>query len=160
MNVNRWIMKIPDSVIIKNLFTGHIRQIAEIEKQCFIDPWHEKWFEAFILSDEISWGAYIERKLVGYIFAVLSEQFVHLVNVAVKAEYRRLGIARKLLGQLYKTALKGKLEYVILEVRRSNDTAIDFYMNEGFVQIGEKQGYYQGGEDALIFLKGIEEINA
>jgi len=150
-------IQISNSVIIKNLFTGHIRQIIEIERVCFIDPWSEEWFEAFILSDEISWGAYIDRKLVAYLFAVSNEQLVHLVNVAVKADYRRQGIARMLVSALYESAIKSKLKHVILEVRRSNLTAIDFYTNEGFLLTGEKLGYYQGGEDALIFQKELRK---
>ncbi|NQU06773.1 MAG: ribosomal protein S18-alanine N-acetyltransferase [Calditrichaeota bacterium] len=150
-------IQISNSVIIKNLFTGHIRQIIEIERVCFIDPWSEEWFEAFILSDEISWGAYIDRKLVAYLFAVSNEQLVHLVNVAVKADYRRQGIARMLVSALYESAIKSKLKHVILEVRRSNLTAIDFYTDEGFLLTDEKSGYYQGGEDALIFQKELRK---
>jgi ribosomal-protein-alanine N-acetyltransferase len=147
--------EISDSVIIKNLFTGHIRQIVEIEKQCFIDPWTEDWFEAFILSDEISWGVYINKKLVAYLFAVWNEDTLHLVNIAVKADNRRRGIAKALLEKLYKIALQRKIEYISLEVRRSNLAAIDFYKSEGFLLAGERIGYYQGVEDALIFRKEL-----
>lgn len=148
-------MGISDSVIIKNLFTGHIRQIVEIENQCFIDPWTDNWFEAFILSDEISWGVYIDKKLIAYLFAVWDEDTLHLVNIAVKADFRRKGIAKSLLRKLYKTALQSKIEYISLEVRRSNLTAIDFYISEGFLLVDERIGYYQGVEDALVFRKEL-----
>ncbi len=146
-------------VIVRNLFTGNLTEITEIERDSFIDPWPEKWFEAFILSDEISWGAYINRTLVGYLLATHTRENVHIVNIAVGHEHRHNGIGRLMMKRLYEFARRGLQRCITLEVRRSNQQAISFYQRQGFKQTGVNEGYYPGGEDALYFeleLRGSE----
>jgi ribosomal-protein-alanine N-acetyltransferase len=41
-------------------------------------------------------------------------------------------------------------EFVSLEVRTSNSTAISLYRQLGFVVTGRRKGYYENGEDALL----------
>ena len=45
-----------------------------------------------------------------------------------------------------------------LEVRRSNQTALDFYRENGFVQVGRRKNYYTAPiEDALLLDKDLQE---
>ena len=71
------------------------------------------------------------------------------MNVAVAPERRRLGIATRLITQLFETA-GGELP-TTLEVRVSNREAIAMYEGLGFRSAGVRPRYYQdNGEDALI----------
>lgn len=138
-------------ITIRNLFSGQLRAVMEIEKDSFIDPWSQDWFETFILSRQISWGAFLGRTLVGYLLATQEEATLHIVNIAVHRDYRRNGIGRIMMKKLYELAHRSLSANITLEVRRSNQLAISFYKGEGFMQIYASNGYYADGEDALIF---------
>jgi ribosomal-protein-alanine N-acetyltransferase len=72
------------------------------------------------------------------------------MNIAVAPEHRRRGVARRLLAELFERAGGDSARYT-LEVRRSNQEAIDLYESEGFRAAGLRPRYYQdNGEDALI----------
>ncbi len=75
----------------------------------------------------------------------------HIVSIAVIGEYRRKGIATRLLEE----ALDGFREYdaseSFLEVRESNIEAINLYEKFGYVKKKVLPGYYRDGEDALLF---------
>lgn len=79
----------------------------------------------------------------------------HIVSIAVLPEYRRRGIAHSLLSN----ALKNLSEYGIgecyLEVRVSNNPAIQLYKNLGFTTSRQINGYYRDGEDAYLMVKSM-----
>jgi ribosomal-protein-alanine N-acetyltransferase len=68
----------------------------------------------------------------------------------VDPDWRRRGIASALLGELYVRAEDGQARFT-LEVRESNQDAINLYLRDGFRIAGMRRRYYQdNGEDALI----------
>jgi ribosomal-protein-alanine N-acetyltransferase len=75
----------------------------------------------------------------------------HVMNVAVDPSRRRGRIATALLQRLFEiTAGDGRRGYT-LEVRVSNDGAIQLYQSLGFEPRGVRRGYYTDNrEDALI----------
>ena len=77
-----------------------------------------------------------------------------MMNIAVRPEYRRRGIAESLIHELV-SELKAKDAYCLtLEVRASNLPAITLYEKLGFVQVGRRPNYYTSPkEDALILRK-------
>ena len=74
-----------------------------------------------------------------------------ITNVAVLPEYRRKGIASRLIDVMIKKANELELSLLTLEVRRSNEAAQNLYKKFGFETIGERKRYYSDNrEDALI----------
>jgi ribosomal-protein-alanine N-acetyltransferase len=72
------------------------------------------------------------------------------MNVAVDPSRRREGIAATLLHRLFERTGGDESQYT-LEVRQSNDGAIELYEAFGFRAAGTRRRYYQdNGEDALI----------
>jgi ribosomal-protein-alanine N-acetyltransferase len=73
------------------------------------------------------------------------------MNVAVHPDYRRRGIASRMLEELFeRTKHDGRRGYT-LEVRVSNAGAIDLYERLGFERRGVRRGYYTDNrEDALV----------
>gem|GEM_PF-233188 len=76
-----------------------------------------------------------------------------ICNIVVKSEFRRLGIARRLVQSMIE---RGREEFGItaftLEVRKSNKAAIDLYEELGFVCEGIRPGFYdKPREDACIY---------
>ena len=75
----------------------------------------------------------------------------HIITIAVRKTYRRLGIGERLLISLIDRALELKAHVVTLEVRTSNELAQTLYQKYGFFKTGIRRQYYtDNGEDAFI----------
>ncbi len=75
---------------------------------------------------------------------------IQLNNLAVKKDYRRKGIARKLVEHISER-INSKIEgRIILEVREKNITARSFYQAIGFLENGLRKNYYQDDHAILM----------
>ena len=82
-----------------------------------------------------------------------------ITNIAVHPDYRRRGIAKKLLESAIREAKKRGLSLLTLEVRLSNTAAISLYENYGFRRVGERKRYYSNPtENALIMTMNMGEM--
>ena len=118
-------------------------------------PWSENSIRYELTNALSLWLVAQEAgAVVGYVGSqsVLGE--ADMMNLAVHPEYRRLGIARKLVLELI-DQLKAKGSHIlVLEVRASNSGAIALYESLGFRQVGLRKNYYRKPkEDALILRK-------
>ena len=74
-----------------------------------------------------------------------------IMNVAVAPEQRRRGYGSALLEDLCRHGRQKRAWAVVLEVRRSNDSAIALYERHGFARVGVRPRYYSdNAEDALV----------
>jgi ribosomal-protein-alanine N-acetyltransferase len=91
------------------------------------------------------------EKLIGYIcFWVVFEEF-RLMTLAVESEWRRRGIARGLMKEALSWAIAAGARRALLEVRASNQAAIQLYERGGFRTIAVRERYYTNPvENALI----------
>lgn len=135
---------------------GHLKQIAEIEKEAFSAPWTVNMFIPELASDD---AVYIvgeeEGEVVCYggFHKVLDEG--HIMNIAVKKEYRNQGLGKTLLSALIARAKLHGLSRMTLEVGVNNAAAIGLYQSFGFKPEGVRPRYYPDGEDAIIMWKEL-----
>ena len=144
-------------MIIENMTSAHVSQIAELEKLCFSDPWSEKSI-ATELSCRLSvWLVALEDdRVVGYVGSQTVIDESDMMNIAVHPDYRRKGIAEALIGELEAALRQRGSLGLTLEVRASNAPAIALYEKLGFVQVGRRPNYYRNPkEDALILRKEL-----
>lgn len=127
-------------------------ELSELDKQCFDVPWSEKAFLDEADNDiAVYFVAHCDGKCIGYagFWNVCGEG--DITNIAVLSEYRRKGIASRIMAEMIKEACELSLEMLTLEVRRSNTPAQELYKKFGFEVIGERKRYYSDNrEDALI----------
>ena len=76
------------------------------------------------------------------------------MDILVSPTNRRNGVATQLFSS-FLSLIKGKTQKVSLEVRESNEQAINFYKKMGLVEVFVRKKYYQDGENALIMEKEI-----
>ena len=134
---------------------AHVAQVAELEKICFSDPWSEKSVASELNNPLSLWLVAMDGdRVAGYIGSQSVEGEADMMNVAVHPDYRRKGIARRLVEGLV-AALREKGVYSLaLEVRASNVPAISLYEGLGFSQVGLRPNYYRNPkEDAYILRK-------
>ena len=134
---------------------SHVAGIVEMEKLCFSDPWSENSIRYELTNPLSLWLVAVEDgQVVGYVGSqtVLGE--ADMMNLAVREEYRRRGIAEMLVNGLVAQLKAQGSRILLLEVRASNDPAIALYEKLGFVQVGRRPNYYhKPKEDALILRK-------
>ena len=144
---------------IRQVKLGDLRKICEIEEKSFPYPWSILSFlYVYHESPKFFFVAVKDGKVVGYIILKVRENVWksgHLLNLAVDPKYRRRGIGRALLKYALEILKKESVKNVWLEVRASNNPAINLYLSLGFVKIRKVSKYYPDGEDAIIMMKRL-----
>ncbi len=135
----------------------HVPQIAALEEATFSLPWDEASIRAELENPLALWLVCTENETVlGYVGSQTVFEDADILNVAVRPEARRRGIAAALLRELEPMLTARGAERITLEVRASNAPAIALYRKLGYVQVGLRKNYYEKPrEDALILQKQI-----
>ena len=136
----------------------HVAQVAALERQCFADPWSEGSI-ASELDNPLSLWLVAEQDgaVCGYVGSQTVLDETDMMNIAVRPDCRRHGIAAALIDELI-VRLKERGSHILrLEVRVSNAPAIALYDSLGFTQLGLRKNYYRNPkENALILGKEWE----
>jgi ribosomal-protein-alanine N-acetyltransferase len=136
---------------IRRLSYADLPQVIAIERRSFPTPWSLAMFVLELSKPSgICLAAARGGELIAYLVCSRYDRVWHLMNVAVEPTERRQGIATVLLQQLLDRVDDEGAQYT-LEVRQSNEEAIELYRRFGFRAAGLRRRYYQdNGEDALI----------
>ena len=131
--------------------TADLDEVLAIERSSFPFPWSPGFFRQELqVACARSILAEMEGKILGYVLFWLLPGAIDIHNIAVRADFRRKGIARVLLGKVIDEAARQSISRVMLEVRKSNLPAQKLYESTGFSITGIRSGYYSdNGEDAL-----------
>jgi [ribosomal protein S18]-alanine N-acetyltransferase len=143
---------------LRRLTLSDLGAIEEIERDAYPTPWSRSMFAGELAKpSSLSLGAFDEDArgdLVGYLIISRYVDAWHIMNVAVTRDYRRRGIAKRLLEELFRLTEADARRGYTLEVRISNTEAIALYESVGFQATGVRRGYYTDNrEDALIMWK-------
>ncbi|NJR50583.1 MAG: ribosomal protein S18-alanine N-acetyltransferase [Leptolyngbyaceae cyanobacterium CSU_1_3] len=130
--------------------------ILELDRLCFGGLWTLEGYEREIDSPNSELVAItLDQTLVGYgcLWSIVDE--AHITIVSVRPNYQRQGLGQTLLLALLHSAHQRGLERATLEVRISNQSALNLYQKFGFKVAGRRKAYYEDtGEDALILWRG------
>jgi ribosomal-protein-alanine N-acetyltransferase len=98
-----------------------------------------------------------DDEVIGYIDYWHIGPEIHIITVAVHPDWRRRGIGSALMDLLLGEAKRSGAKTVSLDVRPSNQPALELYRKFGFEQTGLRRRYYQDNdEDALTMTLRIE----
>ena len=127
--------------------------IAEIEKECFEHPWS---YDSFCMEYADKRKHYFVAKneegaLMGYGGFAEVEDEAHIMNVAVRAPYRRTGVGSAIMGAMIEKAKELGLNAITLEVDDSNNGAKALYEKAGFRSVGLRPHYYGWDRPANIY---------
>ena len=123
----------------------------ELEELAYAQPWTEENFRGeFHRRITLPLGLKKNGRIAAYCFFWLLPPEVHLLNVAVRPEHRRQGLAKRLLSAMLTIGRRGGASTFFLEVRHGNQAAVNLYQSLGFAVSGRRPGYYEDGEDALL----------
>ncbi len=134
---------------------SHVDGVAALEKLCFSDPWPVAAIMPELTNPLSLWLVAVEDgQVIGYVGSQSVMGWSDMMNLAVAAQYRRQGIAGKLVMELITQLKLQQVTCLTLEVRASNEPAISLYTRLGFCEVGRRPNYYyHPREDALILRK-------
>lgn len=126
----------------------HLDGVVKIEEVCFAHPWSRVDLEKQIeLETSHFLVATVDGAAAGYMGLQVFSGEGYVTNIAVLPQYRRRGIARALINE----ELKNDMDFISLEVRKSNLPAISLYAQCGFERVGVRPNFYTSpDEDAVI----------
>ena len=139
---------------VQSVIPEDIPQIARLEAECFSEPWSENAISESIFAGTRFFAAKQGTLLCGYIgiSTILDEGYI--TNVAVFKGYRNKGIATMLLNRTFSLARELGLQFISLEVRASNQSAISLYEKLGFRREALRKNFYSNPkEDAIIMTR-------
>ena len=143
---------------IVNMTADHVAQVAALEAVCFADPWSERSVASELENPLSLWLVAMEgERLAGYVGSQTVMGETDMMNVAGAPDFRRRGIAEKLVDALVEELKAIESHCLTLEVRASNEPAKALYEKLGFQQVGLRKNYYRNPkEDACILRKEWE----
>lgn len=137
---------------------SHVHAVAHLEEVCFRDPWSLSAVTGEVSNPLSNWIVALEDgRVVGYIGSQAVIDQADVMNIAVDPDYRRCGIAERLVDRLESELKAHGVKSLLLEVRVSNEPARSLYEKLGFAVVGCRPGYYsRPKEDALIMRKELD----
>ena len=135
--------------------SDHVAQVAQLEKECFHDPWSENSIASELKNPLSLWLVAVDgQQVAGYVGSQSVMGEADMMNIAVSSNFRRMGIAQELVERLVKLLREKDVYSLTLEVRASNEPAKALYGKLGFEPVGRRPNYYRNPkEDALILRK-------
>lgn len=148
-----------DVIAVDAVTVDDLLAVARIEADCFHTPWHYDSFrDALVRSYSIFLAARSGKEVVGYALSWLVADELHILKFAVREPWRRRGCGRSLLEATLSKAINGGAEVAWLEVRPSNQAAINLYQEYEFQRAYVRKHYYSDtNEDALILLRRFNQ---
>ncbi len=140
---------------IEELNLTDIDEICEIEKRCFSDAWSRQSFiDELDNENSVFLVIKMDDKIVSYGGFWYIVDDAQIMNVAVDIDYKGMKISHILINEMIQRAREKDMATMSLEVRVSNEVAINLYKGHGFEIVGVRKQYYQDNkEDAYIMYK-------
>ena len=149
------------NLYIRRMTLDDVPAVVELDQISFSLPWPERSFR-FELNDNPAsrcWVAETDERVVGMLVAWLFVDEVHIATIATHPDYRRQGIARKLLSYVLQSAMWEGAQSSFLEVRASNIPAQEMYRKFGYEEVGRRKRYYKDNDEDAI-LMNLDYMNA
>ncbi len=143
-----------NTIFIREFNTGDLVRVYEIEYISFKDPYHPTFLlNLYELYHETFFVALENERIAGYVISRIVGSSGHVIAIAVDPIKRKKGIGKILMSATINRLCEFGANNVWLEVRISNNDAIEFYKKLGFAEEGIIPAYYSDFEDARMLKK-------
>ena len=127
--------------------------VLDIERDIYSHPWTPGNFRDSLHAGYGCWVMERGPVLVGYGVLMAGVEEAHLLNLSVARIWQRQGLGRELLAHFVALARQMEARMLFLEVRPSNRSARELYLDAGFRELSVRRAYYpadSGREDAIL----------
>jgi ribosomal-protein-alanine N-acetyltransferase len=145
---------------VERMSSGHLREVLEIEVNCFPEPWSRALFlgemanpvsHCFIIQSTVGFDTGVR----GFLCFRNVEDESELLKLAVHPGHRRKGFGRMLMDFYVEFCRERDVHRLYLEVNSLNLEALSLYEAVSYRRVGLRQAYYQHQFDALLMSKEV-----
>lgn len=154
--------KVAPNVRFRPMTLPDVSAVMTVERASYLFPWSEGVFRDCIRVGYFCRVVESASAVAGYGIMSFGAGEAHILNICIAGHLRGYGVGRKLMKFLLERAQATQMEDVFLEVRPSNQTAINLYETLGFIRVGARKGYYQakgGREDAWVYKLALKHAD-
>lgn len=144
-------------LVIRKMTLDDIPAVVDLDQKSFSLPWPERSFRFELTDNPASrcWVAELDGKVVGMIVVWLIVDEAHVATIATHPDFRRKGVAKRLLSHALQKLMEQGARSSFLEVRESNGAAQEMYRKFGYEETGRRRRYYKDNdEDAILMNLG------
>jgi len=131
-----------------------LNQILAIEREAYKSAWT---YEGFLSEIEKPYAQFLvltddesDSVILGYVIFWVIDHQGRILNIAVNPKFRKKGFGDKILRFVTNQSLSEGAESIELEVRVSNEPAIQLYQKLGYFVEYLRKRFYSDGEDAYL----------
>ena len=163
--MNAILKSIKQTEVSFQALTAHwLERVLDIENAIYPHPWSranfadsiQTGYQMQVLTAGLATDSSTDSNILGYFIAMKGFEEVHLLNITVAETYQRQGWAKLMLDALAVWSRGQGAAWLWLEVRGSNERALQVYKAQGFKLVSVRQDYYpkgpkaNGREDAVV----------
>ena len=150
------------NVDIRKIESKDIPAVLEIENLCFKAPWNKEnilgemknQYANFWVIELSADG--VAKQVVGFSDYWQTFDSATICQIAIHPEIRRRQLGSALMDEIINDCYAKRVRNITLEVRKSNQIAINFYKKHGFKETLVKEKYYSNGEDAIYMMLEVD----
>ncbi|HSP08872.1 MAG TPA: ribosomal protein S18-alanine N-acetyltransferase [Candidatus Dormibacteraeota bacterium] len=161
-------VQIRQQLVIELMREADVNTVQEIEREIFATPWPRNAYYRELASRTSAHYVVLRQEgldtrppevrssdfdptIVAYGGMWRMYDEAHVTTIGVRHDLHHHGYGRILFAGLVQAAYDMGAKWVTLEVRTTNDNAMQMYEGFGFKVIGRRKGYYtDNGEDAIV----------
>jgi [ribosomal protein S18]-alanine N-acetyltransferase len=139
-------------VHIRWMIRRDMPEVLAIENRSFEFPWSDEDFIRCLRQRNcIGMVAEYDERVVGFMIYELHKNRLHVLNFAVRPEFRRRGVGTSMIRKLIGKLSDQRRNRILLEIRETNLDAQLFFRACGFRAISVLREFYEDSpEDAYL----------
>ena len=143
---------------IRDMNKTDLARVMDIESKTFVAPWKESEMLYELEDNKFAHLAVIllNNNVVGFYDYWHTFDSATIAQIAVDPIYQRQHLGSLLMEEIIKDAKAKKVRTITLEVRKTNEKAVNLYQKYGFKTTLTKEKYYSNGDDALYMMKELD----
>lgn len=137
--------------------TSHIFSVVQLEKKVFGQTLGETFLLEELTNNPLAdYFVYeLNQQIIGYIGLRIDLEHAEVMNFLIDPNYQHQGYGQEIITFMIQRLKTKQVKTLVLEVRRTNQKARDFYLKNGFIKSHIRKGYYDNHEDAIVYLKEL-----
>ena len=146
-------------MLVRSMTINDLEEIVNIEKDLYKTPWNERQYKYELEENEFSYVFILEHNdiIVGYYGFWIMFDKIDITKVSIRKEFQGMKLSNILMEDCFNRVKALGCKKINLEVRTTNERAINLYKKHGFEDVIISKNYYGKNEDALILSKILEE---
>ncbi len=145
-----------DQLVFRLMDESDLDAVCDLEARAYEFPWSRAIIGGCTTVPYRIWlgKRAVDDAHIAQAFLSITLDEAHILNVSVEPTLQGRGYGGQMLSHLIEDARDQGARQMFLEVRESNEAAMQMYLNHGFNEIGRRRNYYPtavGREDALVY---------